>query len=87
MNGTWQGQYVSKDVVPVGTYILNLEQTGAQVMGTASPGGPLEGLVTGSSLVYKLTSGRGSTGEVTVDGDNMTGFSPAGSRPTLKRVR
>jgi len=44
-----------------------------QVAGRPDVTGPLTGTVTGNTIAFKLTSGYGSTGELNVSGDTMTG--------------
>jgi hypothetical protein len=87
VTGTWQGTFRSPaGVVPVGSISLILQQTGTRVTGTASPGGDLEGVVDGNSFSYRFANLRGG-GDVTVNGDEMTGYSGGGSRLDFKRVR
>jgi hypothetical protein len=86
VTGTWRGSFRSQGVVPVGDVTLTLQQTGNKLTGSSSSGGPLEGVVQGNTVTYTLTSGRGG-GELTVNGDEMTGYSRAGSRLDLKRVK
>jgi hypothetical protein len=74
--GSWTGGTVGAG----GTSVqMQLAQTGTVVNGTinvsARPdvSGPLTGTVSGNTVRFKLTSGYGSTGELTVSGNTITG--------------
>jgi hypothetical protein len=67
-----------------------LQQSGSKVTGSIAVGGradvtgPLTGTVTGNSIVFKLDSGFGTTGELNVSGDTITGV-VGGSGVTLQQ--
>ena len=74
--GSWRGGTIGAG----GTNAtLTLQQSGSavtgsiQVAGRPDVTGPLTGTVTGNTVAFKLTSGYGSTGELNVSGDTMTG--------------
>jgi hypothetical protein len=58
---------------------MPLAQTGSAVTGVidvagrADVSGPLTGTVEGDTVRFKLTSGYGSTGQLNVKGDTITG--------------
>jgi len=97
VTGTWHGTPGGPPVGNPNEFSLNLKQEGATVQGflqqragTPSPpgpiGGPISGTVTGD--VFRFQSTRGTiTGELTVNGDEMSGMVlVGGSRPiTLRR--
>ena len=74
--GSWRGGTIGAGGA---TVALMLQQTGSTVTGSIAVGGrpdvtgPLTGTVTGNAVVFKLTSGYGSTGELNVSGDTITG--------------
>jgi len=82
VTGTWEGSVtISKPVVQSFGITMALRQRGPKVTGELSwpqAGGELEGVVTGEVLSFNRGPIRG---ELTVDGDEMTGkvFGPAGS--------
>ena len=98
VTGTWHGTPGGPPVGNPNEFSLNLKQEGATVQGflqqragTPSPpgpiGGPISGTVTGDAFRFQSTRGT-ITGELTVNGDEMSGMVlVGGSRPiTLRRV-
>jgi hypothetical protein len=86
VTGTWKGTADSRSVfAPASDLILELKQAGAKVSGNATPGGALEGTVTGSGFSYRLADGGG--GDVTVSGTEMTGYAHKGAVLSLRRAR
>lgn len=86
--GRWTGGMVG----PGGSSVqMQLSQTGTavsgniQVPGRADVSGPLTGTVSGNTVRFKLTSGYGSTGELNVSGNTITGM-VAGNAVRLQRV-
>jgi len=85
VTGTWRGSFRSQGVVPVGDLTLVLRQTGNKLTGSVSPGVEIEGTVEGNRVSYRAVNGRGGA-DLTVDGNEMTGYSVAGSQLRLKRA-
>lgn len=86
VTGTWRGSFRSQGVVPVGDVTLVLQQTGNKVTGSVTPPGTaIEGTIEGNRVSYRTISGRGG-GDLTVNGDEMTGYSVAGSQLRFKRA-
>jgi len=85
VTGTWRGSFRSQGVVPVGELTLVLRQTGNKLTGSVSPGVEIVGTVEGNRVSYRTVNGRGG-GDLTVDGDEMTGYSGAGSQLRFKRA-
>lgn len=89
VGGSWRGGLVGSGG---GTTTLQLTQTGAAVKGTIDiagrpdMSGPITGTVDGNTVRFKLDSGYGSTSELNVKGDTITGF-VAGSGVRLERSR
>jgi cytoskeletal protein CcmA (bactofilin family) len=71
---------------------LTLRQDGASVSGAIEVGGrpdisgDLAGIVSGTSVRFRLVSGYGSTGELQVAGDQITGI-VSGEQVVLRRVK
>ena len=87
--GTWTGGMVG----PGGTVAtMQLNQTGANVTGTINisgrpdVSGPLTGTVDANTVRFKLDSGYGSTSELNVKGDTITGVL-GGSGVNFQRSR
>jgi len=82
VTGTWYGRTGGAAYVNPGEYWLELKQEGATVTGflteagvsgnTGRVSGPIDGSVAGDLFRFKNTSGT-VTGELTVNGDEMTG--------------
>jgi hypothetical protein len=97
VTGSWHGQTKSASGGMAGTneIWLDLQQAGAKVTGfvrlkpdqSASLSGPIERSVSGDALRFSSTRGT-VTGELTVNGDEMTGtWSTLTTNPiTLRRV-
>jgi hypothetical protein len=74
--GSWRGGTIGAGGTSV---VLVLQQTGSKVTGSIDVGGrpdltgPLTGAVNGNAVVFKLDSGYGSTGELNVSGNTITG--------------
>jgi hypothetical protein len=74
--GSWTGGTVGASGASVR---MQLAQTGAavngniEVAGRSDLSGPLTGTVSGNAVRFKLTSGYGSSGELTVNGNTITG--------------
>ena len=94
VTGTWEGSAARKS----GTFQLSLEQQGSRVkgfirsMGLCSGGliiaGQLEGVLAGDRFSFKQTNAF-VAGELTVNGDEMTGGASGGCgqfQITLRRV-
>lgn len=85
--GAWSGSTVGAGGASVS---LELKQNGGVVTGTIEVGGrpdlsgPLQGTVSGNTARFRLTSGFGSTGELTVSKDTITGI-VGGSGIALRR--
>ena len=85
--GSWRGFTTGTGGTNVA---LVLQQTGSKVTGSISVGGrgdltgPLTGTVNGNAVVFKLDSGYGSTGELNVSGNTITGI-VGGSAVRLER--
>lgn len=85
--GSWSGSTVGAGGAVVS---LELKQNGGAVTGTIKVGGrpdlsgPLQGTVSSNTVRFKLTSGFGSTGELTVSQDTITGII-GGSGIALRR--
>ena len=86
--GTWTGGMVG----PGGSSVqMQLSQTGTSISGNihvpgrADVSGPLTGTVSGTTVRFRLTSGYGSTGELNVNGDTITGV-VGGNGVRLRRV-
>jgi hypothetical protein len=74
VNGTWTGGTAAGGR----TYTLVLKQSGANVTGTLSGAGtldgPIEGTVDGNTIRLRERSGFGSTPMLNVQGDQITGI-------------
>ena len=87
VTGTWSGATLGAGGVPV---TMNLKQNGADVAGDIDVGGrpdlsgPLKGSVSGNSVRFRLDTGYGSTGQLNVNGNAITGF-VGGSGLNLQR--
>jgi hypothetical protein len=85
--GSWRGGTIGVGGTAVA---LVLQQTGSKVTGSievsgrADLTGPLTGDVNGSTVVFRLNSGYGSTNQLNVSGDTITGV-VGGSGVTLRR--
>jgi hypothetical protein len=85
--GTWSGGTVGAGGVPA---TLQLAQNGSAVTGNIDIGGrpdmsgPIKGSVDGNTVRFKLDTGYGSTGELSVNGNTITGF-VAGTGVSLQR--
>ena len=85
--GSWRGGTIGAGGTSVS---MMLQQSGSKVTGSIAVGGrpdvtgPLTGTVTSNSIVFKLDSGFGSTGELNVSGDTITGV-VGGSGVRLQR--
>jgi hypothetical protein len=83
--GTWNGGGGNH-----GSVSLFIEQTGAEIKGSiVAPGfaansGEIIGVVHGNELTY-TRSGSSSTSRLTVNGNDMTGYSATGTRLQLHR--
>jgi hypothetical protein len=83
--GTWNGGGGNH-----GSVYLFIEQTGPQIRGSiVAPGyaansGEITGVVQGNEMTF-TRSGSSSMSRMTVNGENMTGYSGAGSRLQLHR--
>ena len=85
--GSWRGGTIGAGGV---TVALVLQQTGSKVTGSIDVSGrtdltgPLTGTVNGNAIVFRLDSGYGSTGQLNVSGDTITGV-VGGSGVRLQR--
>ena len=85
--GSWRGGTIGAGGA---TVALVLRQTGSNVTGSidvsgrADLTGPLTGTVNGNAVVFRLDSGYGSTGQLNVSGDTITGV-VGGSGVRLQR--
>jgi len=99
VNGTWGGSLDPRGGATNFDVLLELQQRGAKVIGKVEllgagtsgawtiPSGPLDGTVAGDVFRFAQTNGS-LTGEMTVNGDEMTGFlqTPTPRSMTLRRV-
>ena len=85
--GSWSGSTLGAGGVPV---VLNIKQTGGTVAGDIDVGGrsdlsgPIKGDVSGNTIRFRLDTGFGSTGQLNVNGNTITGF-VGGSGLNLRR--
>jgi hypothetical protein len=80
--GSWRGGTIGAGG---STVALVLQQAGSiEVSGRADLTGPLTGDVNGNTVVFRLNSGYGSTNQLNVSGDTITGV-VGGSGVTLRR--
>ena len=85
--GSWNGFTAGAGGTSVS---LELKQNGSAVTGTIEVGGradlsgPLQGTVSGNAVKFRLTSGFGSTGDLNVSQNTITGI-VGGSGVTLRR--
>jgi hypothetical protein len=85
--GSWRGGTIGAGGTAVA---LVLQQTGSKVTGSIDVSGrtdltgPLTGDVNGNTVVFRLNSGYGSTNQLNVSGDTITGV-VGGSGVTLRR--
>lgn len=85
--GSWVGSTVGPGG---GSTSLELKQNGSavtgviQIAGRPDVSGPIQGTVSGNTVRFRLTSGYGSTGELTVSQDTISGV-VGGSGVALRR--
>lgn len=86
--GSWSGSTVGAGGTTVS---LELKQNGSAVTGTIQIGGrpdlsgPLQGTVSGNTVRFRLTSGFGTSGELNVSPNTITGI-VGGTGLTLRRT-
>ena len=79
VTGNWTGTWVNTATGDTGVWTMVLAQTGDTVTGTdqvdGTNDGVVSGLVEGNVFSYSITEGADlvETGELTVDGDTMSG--------------
>ncbi|HEV8144616.1 MAG TPA: hypothetical protein VGQ77_17285 [Methylomirabilota bacterium] len=87
VTGTWIGEWVGSGAVGSGSVTMTLRQAGSSVTGDVgmSGGSPFSGPVSGtvSGDMFSM-SYRGGSGDLTVKGNTMSGFTRY-SRWTLQR--
>jgi hypothetical protein len=85
--GSWRGGTIGAGGT---TVALVLQQTGSKVTGSIDVSGrpdltgPITGTVSGNAVAFRLDSGYGSTGELNVSGNTITGV-VGGSGVRLQR--
>jgi cytoskeletal protein CcmA (bactofilin family) len=90
VSGAWRG--TAGIGAREASVVLNLRQDGTSVSGEFEVGGrpdisgDLAGMVSGTSVRFRLVSGYGSTGELQVAGDQITGI-VSGEQVVLRRVK